>query len=389
MNNIKILSFSEASEAIVNLYSSDYYTQLSRLRQVVPYMETIRKSRDETAHSAFLCWMFNNPELQNSLMPPLLSLLRLLALRADVTTIYSQMDQSLQHEILTNNINIHKLEANIERTTKSKSGNGRVDIEINISYAIGGGSLKKMRIILENKIDSNEHDQQCKKYYADYSQKNDVDTSLYVYVSPDNGEQLSDPHFIQISYQDILDKIISPLMVVSDSLSARVNNYLCTFIESITSIRHKKGQLAMDEKTRKLLTDFYNNNEELILAAINAAAPDEVKKQVNIGKNYDSYELTYTVNGRQKTEIVSAKSRLAKKFVEIYLEIHPNTTFNQIKDLLKSVKSNLVYLTDKPRTYKIEGKDWYIESGIWGDGHPYFTKLKELMSKNGIDISEI
>lgn len=380
-------------QKIVELYSSPEYARLVQLYQVVPFMEAIHKHRNETAYSSFLCWLFNQPELQRQPIQPALSLLRLLALRRDDNT---QMSNTLWRSILTNGISIKKVQAATETATKSDKGNGRADIELLIDFNLMGDSadLHTIRIVIENKIDTAEHDDQCKKYFRHFTKLNDVEENIYTFLAPNAVSSLSDPHFIQITYQDLLNHVIAPTVAVPETLPKRIVNYIDNFIETITSIRQNRGkytQIAMDKELQELLTEFYNNNEDIIMAAISAAAPEEVKEKMQEAKrDYTSYAITYIVDGIQKQKIVNAKSQLAKKFVEAYLEINNNTSMSQMNDILRDVKAGLITDHNDSRTAKIEGRDWYIQSGIWGKGSKYFENLKLLIEKTqNFELSEI
>lgn len=381
-------------QAISNFYASRTYTLLNRRMLTVPFMEAIGKSRSETCHSAFLNWLFQSNELQYSVAPPATSLLRLLAARSMYDS--DLMDNTLCTEILTNNIEVYHVESHPEQSTSSKFGNGRSDLEIIVKYRICRDDIvttKSIRIIIENKIDSHEGKNQCKKYYEHYQRKNDVDYTLYTYLAPITPDKLSSKHFITITYQDILNKVILPLSHDNGILSTRTQAYITMFAENITSLRNNKSkiQIAMDAEIKSLLTDFYKNNEELILAAIDAAAPDEIRekvKEVMSGKDYTSYRLTYSVNGNITTKEITAKSRLAKTFVEVYCEMNPSATLSDVTGVLNNIKNNLISTNEKDRTYKIDGKDWYIESGIWGKKSKYFESLLEVIKKYNITLDE-
>lgn len=383
-------NYIEVFQAISSFYSSKTYALLLRRLNTIPFIEAIGKGRSETSHSAFLQWLFNATEFNNLVSFPVKSLLRLLALKSWGTP--ELMDKALCTSILTDSININFIRAEIEQSTKSEYGDGRSDIEIkgSFDYAKKPGNTQSFRIVIENKIDSKEGKNQCKKYYEYYSHLDNINYTIYVYLSPIEPTELSSPHFITITYQDLLNNVLNPLLHDKTNLSDRALTYLNMFVENITSLRTNKSkiQLAMDTELKELLKDFYNNNEELILAAIDAAAPDEIRskvREIRGGKDFSSYRLTYMVNGTLRYKQVTAKSKLAKTFVEIFLEINPNASLSDIQAILNPIKKNVISNNDRSRAYQIEGKDWYIDSGIWGKGSNYFDELLRVIKNQSID----
>lgn len=387
-------NFEDIFEAISTFYSSDTYARLSRRLQTIPFMEAIGKSRSETCHSAFLQWLFNAKELQHAVSSPVKSFLRLLAVRSMYKP--ELMSKELCNAILTDSLDIEDVSAQLEQSMKSDIGNGRSDIEITArikNISIPGGHSMPIRIVVENKIDSHEGANQCKKYYEYYQKHTDVKDTLYVYLAAVLPDTLSSPHFIKITYQDILNRVIVPLMHDMEIIPERDQAYIKMFVENITSLRasKSKSQIAMDSELKALLTNFYKNNEDLILAAIDAAAPDEIRSKVQEakgGKDYTSYVLTYTdAHNKSVKRSVTAKSRLAKTFVEIYMDIHPNASLSDIQGVLNPIKTNVISTDDRPRTYQIEGRDWYIDSGIWGKDSKYFDNLLHVIKENGVTVN--
>ncbi len=150
----------------------------------------------------------------------------------------------------------------------------------------------------------------------------------------------------------------------------------------------------MDSELKKLLTDFYNNNQELILASIEAAADEETREVArkirdHNAKDYTSYTLTYNGAGKNVVIEVKAKSKLAKSFVEAYCNVHPEASLSDMQRILSEVKNGVITDEERDRTYQIDGKDWYIDAGIWGKGHKYLDTLLKVIRKNGFEITEI
>lgn len=390
-------NISDVLKKISDFYNSQTYALLKRRLLTVPFMEILGKQRGETCHSSFLHWFFHSPELMLSVASPISSLLRLLATRSKFDE--DLMGKKLCMDILTDNLKVKDVSAGVEQYTESAQGNGRADIVLDVEYGLKDSDRSdnhRLRIVIENKIDSKEGKNQCAKYHDYYSKKTDVAHTLYVFLSPYIVDELSSRYFIQITYNDIVTKVIEPLMHDRQAISSRAYGYITNFLENITSLRNTQihPQIAMDSELKKLLKDFYNNNQELILASIEAAADEETRDiakniRAQNAKDYSSYILKY--NGPEKNIDVKIdrKSKLAKAFVETYCQVHPGASLSSLQNILNVVKKGVITDEDRDNSYQIEGKDWYIDSNIWASGSSYLKKLFEVIRENRFEIIEI
>ena len=154
-----------------------------------------------------------------------------------------------------------------------------------------------MQVIIENKIDSQEgrkkrsgktgvdaYDQasQTERYFM-ATQRDDV-YQWYVYLTPDaqipgrhysKEEEPTDPHFIHITYQDILDGIIIPLLA-SSSISSRARFLLEEFRNQLAfpSLNGVSVQpsIAIGNDQSKELTAVWKEYKDLITDAALAAS---------------------------------------------------------------------------------------------------------------------
>ena len=171
-----------------DIYSSEEYNLLMKKRSQTTYLEVMKKQRSETIFTSMLAWIFSDPDFdkgsfesvaecqsntsnrkkgnmrENKLESPILYLLRLLALKAED----AQMDNNLRKKIMTNEIVVKVLPAKTEVSTSNSKGKAfeRIDLQLDcIVKDKTNFKEKKLRIFLENKVDSDEHDEQCNKYY--------------------------------------------------------------------------------------------------------------------------------------------------------------------------------------------------------------------------------
>ena len=293
------------------------------------FFEIISKERSETTYSAFLKWLLQENSLDGETCNPLSLLLDVLVRRSEeqkgqIITVLS--DESLKRSIVTRNLNIKSVKVETEKlvsglaeailakpystsyvsyigilsdddlrkiAAKSKD---RIDLFVDCAVESESLSAKRLQIIIENKIDSVEgrkkqsevtgakdYDDasQTKRYYLatkfstfDSGKAYDGrDTlQLYVYLTPQvpTSEVCTDNHFIQISYQDIVDCVLTP-MLSSSSLSPRSRFFIEEFLNQLvfpslegTTVH---PSIAVGKEDSKELTNVWKNNQPLLTHA--------------------------------------------------------------------------------------------------------------------------
>ena len=334
-----------------------------------------------------IAWLFNNNEFCNLPESSLLFLLRLIANTADRQKPKDNINfQDLWKRIFLNQVSkLSKVkneyaETEIQTITtvnNSEEEKGKADIVI--TCTVDGND--KIRICIENKVDSKEHDDQCKKYYNYFSKldKSDGFKTIYVFLAPQNPQkELSDGgHYIKITYQDLLDAVLYPLVQYKDMLSSQSYFYLIEYINTLTSIR-TNTILAMSQEYNKLLQNFYSANEDLIFAAIQAAAPEELKEQAsnlhnNIHGQRKEYKITFPNGIIVKAIGYTATAReIAKYLIKNNIELSDWEKLECKKDTNK----DKWFIQDKKnnKSKQIEGSNYYYNIN-WGEGK--FQSLKD------------
>lgn len=325
------------------------------------FPEILSIGRRETSHSSFLAWLFNNNgnhQLGNFALIKLLEIVVRRSIRQD--KVY--LDSTLKNAILTDSLVINSLSVNTEQAIKTSSKkNGRIDIVMKANVEIPDSTVKIIRVIIENKISSNEHDEQTQTYF-DYYEKiksgNEEEINLYLYLTPISSLELSfldQPEcsckcFIQINYQDVLDYILEPALEninIPDKTKFIITEYIQTLsqpsLQEEDSFNNNQNLIimAIGEKERKLLTSFWENNETLILAAMNAISTDgnqdsevseEVKKVYNsLTKSSRDYSK-FSINGQGSFN----KRGLVCEIIKLYAKSHPDIKLPQLKEKFPS-----------------------------------------------------
>lgn len=382
-------TLSDAAGRLLDIYKSDEYLQLLKKRSRTTYLEAMHKQRSETIFSSLIAWILENPDFNKpEVESPIMYLLRLLAHKA-----YSAeklMDKDLRNKILINDIDINNVSA---QTEVPIGGKRRVDVVVTCDVTCKSDNAqssnpKKIRIILENKVDSQEHSKQCKVYHDHFENQTDEYTNIYVYLSIEEPKTLSDGSFITITYQELLDYVLITILMQGEMFSEKSRNYLQDFIDTITSINNNP-QIAMDQETQQLLKDFYEKNKDLIRMAVLEGSDDQDLKDAtkeSQDREYEKFDITY--NGKT----VSAVSRAKIATVAIDMLGKDGWAPDKIKETLDGVVWMIPAGGNRPSGYDAEVKfpngDVYLVH-THRYGKELGKKLVEVLENMGFKITKI
>lgn len=248
--------------------------------------------RNENVHSNFLSWILSPDEKHGLGNYPMRKFLEMIVMTL-FDCQYSKGRTNLFPEefidyIITGNYEIDDVKIEREKVIDK---NKRIDIFIDLSLKLDREDLeiKNIKIILENKVYSREHSKQTVQYY-EWAYENFKDSSelVFLYLSPISNIELQNlseqqcrcKEYIQINYQYLVDYVLEPCKMQQLSLEASslIDNYLrCLSYPSIDEDSIKNGGLVMavNERERKLLLDFWEGNKPLLLAMLNVLKDDE------------------------------------------------------------------------------------------------------------------
>ena len=293
---------------VLQFYNSPALHKLQSLCSRKTFMEICGKSTSETAHSAFLKWLFENKEFSRLPLAPVITFLRLYSLKS-----FNQ-DINAESKILVDKFRTGEIKSicNVTAKTEVPTTQKRfVDIELTITLNDGS----KLRCCIENKIYSKEHDKQCEAYYQFYQSKDDGIPTIYIFLSPDKGNITDNPHYVNITYQELYDSVLLPLYeYFNEHHSDRAISNLREYIETLTSINEDNyTPLVMSDEYKNLLKEIYNNHRDLFYAAIEAHGTDEEK---NLTKKA-SYTVSF-LDGKELSAI--GYTKMAKTVIETLLD---------------------------------------------------------------------
>ncbi|MCF0211102.1 MAG: PD-(D/E)XK nuclease family protein [Bacteroidales bacterium] len=353
------LNYIDLVNRINQYYNSATKKKLDIKVEEKPFLVITKKARDEISHSNFLGWLFDTPDIQAKVVTLFIQAIYNRGMKQNpklksLTYISTFIPISLYGGLSVSDINVER---------ECKTENGR-KIDIVVEFAAKNSKcaqIRKIRLVIENKVYAKESADQTTDYYTNYNGK-DKYKNIYIYLTPKPNSQIKDlkeascqcKDFLEMNYQDILDGVLESLCVDND-ISEYYRKIIQDYINTLTYFttpesegkNNKKNEykfMAMDTTTRELLESFFNENRDLIttsLEALRDVADDEENEELaeqlheitgvknSNAKDYTKY--TTNIDGHcnpyGKTELVAeiAKDYLSKHTQEEFAKNFKST----------------------------------------------------------------
>ena len=401
-------------------------------------MEKMGIARSETAHSAFLANLLKSDNGLGLEESAIMWLLHILIEREDNATAYSTspiptdvkaavLSQTLKYDI--EEITTEKVIDDVAHSyfaTQSQYNNKRCDdrLDIYIKLKVNGLSVKYLEIVIENKVLQDENGPKSKnssgydslfqtqRYYTACSHKKPSDTAqLFVFLTPDEVEEetkAKDKHFIQISYQDVLDTIIIPQLdnnMLTSNERQELENYVDALNLPTLDIQAKKRiVMAMTEEARTDKQTYLKKNKELIINVIKAKEKEAsnsssltqeeqilvsfADKRKNLfaahGMDFDTFDksknyFVFITDGATYRIAHLCTADVAVNFAKLYYKYNSGSSIGQLNNDFANVKPNIFSVCNVQKNntnsalYVKIANDVYFPKNIWANN--YFNKL--------------
>ena len=401
-------------------------------------MEKMGIARSETAHSAFLANLLKSDNGLGLEESAIMWLLHILIEREDNATAYSTspiptdvkaavLSQTLKYDI--EEITTEKVIDDVAHSyfaTQSQYNNKRCDdrLDIYIKLKVNGLSVKYLEIVIENKVLQDENGPKSKnssgydslfqtqRYYTACSHKKPSDTAqLFVFLTPDEVEEetkAKDKHFIQISYQDVLDTIIIPQLdnnMLTSNERQELENYVDALNLPTLDIQAKKRiVMAMTEEARTDKQTYLKKNKELIINVIKAKEKEAsnsssltqeeqilvsfADKRKNLfaahGMDFDTFDkskkyFVFITDGATYRIAHLCTADVAVNFAKLYYKYNSGPSIGQLNNDFANVKPNIFSVCNVQKNntnsalYVKIANGVYFPKNIWANN--YFNKL--------------
>lgn len=283
-------------EQIIGFYNDPLYQELKAYYGKTTLFNILKIERNENRHSAFLAWLLDENGSHGLGEEPLKRFMRLLA----------KMDDKYNEPFLVGNYQVENAKIDTEHPVSIGSKKGRIDVFIEFDYK-GENGTNHVHVIIENKVYTNEHDEQTKLYLdwarQEYKGKHNQNI-IGVFLAPDCPEKCSgdtkDFSYVKITYQDILQDLIEPLLKMEMSPEARI--LITDYIINLGQPVQDKGEdgkgnnqdsiLAISNANVSKFLQLYERNEELLDAALYAKCYERNEKQLQaVFKDFDKFKV--------------------------------------------------------------------------------------------------
>ena len=408
-------------------------------------MEKMGIARSETAHSAFLANLLKSDNGLGLEESAIMWLLHILIEREDNATAYNStsskspiptdvkaavLSQTLKYdieEITTEKVIDDVAHSYFAAHYNNKKCDDRLDIYIKLK--VNGLSVKYLEIVIENKVLQDENGQKSKngfgydsltqtqRYYTACSYNKSSDTAqLFVFLTPEEVEEetkAEDKHFIQISYQDVLDTIIIPQLdnnMLTNNERQELENYVDALNLPTLDIQAKKRiVMAMTEEARTDIQTYLKKNKELIINVIKAKEKEAsnsssltqeeqilvsfADKRKNLfaalGMDFDTIKPTYyfvfITDGDTYRIAHLCTADVAVNFAKLYYKYNSGSSIGQLNNDFANVKPNIFSVCNVQKNntnsalYVKIANGVYFPKNIWANN--YFNKLLAMINK--------
>ena len=335
----RVLTREKVEEWLMQFHSNQATRAIIRKINQNSILDIYGIARSETHHSKFLAWLFNPNESHNTRELALRKLLNIAVRRGIKQNNQSKDFQWFKNTVLTSATHSSTSASNVQVLTESyveaqgkKGAKGRIDILIQ-NVELG---TEPINIVIENKIYSNEHDEQTTTYFEGINKKfpKQKNINIFLYLTPksnwempkEDGPSCTCKDFIEINYQDILTEVLTSILEepISSATKIAIEDYIhCITSPSIHSKNY--NTMATDKETNEMLKKFWDANEDLIRAAIYAFASSEdedSKVEINnLKEALDKYTISrdytkYSIDGQGAYN----KNALVKEIVTRIIE---------------------------------------------------------------------
>jgi hypothetical protein len=115
----------------------------------------------------------------------------------------------------------------------------------------------QLAVVIENKVDSDEHSDQCARYWSLMSDQYPSFRMLGILLTP-NGVQASDDRYVSLSYGDVAEVVDELLAAEASALGADVRSLLVHYVQMLR--RH----IVEDSRVAELCRQIYRRHKQAL-----------------------------------------------------------------------------------------------------------------------------
>lgn len=317
---------------------SDFLNKILMIKSSKPYIDygnyhrgnifgITKMSRRELMHSNFIAWALD-PGASHALgFYPLYQLVRSIgSVQGNADNVgATKISPSLLYKFYDDNFIV---DATIEREASVPVGKNTRFIDLLIEITT---TEKILPIIIENKVDANETDDQTLAYHhwgetEAYPDRTIFFDPIYIYLYPEykSKKQKSDK-YIRMTYQELVDYILDPSLVKCNDVVAK-NNYK-QYLQALSfQLDNEKGgqTMAISNEEKQILKEFVNENRDLlcaVLGELDEVDPAALAKVTSSLKDDSKYEFEKKEYGKGQLVLAVVKKFFADNPAVTYVDL--------------------------------------------------------------------
>ncbi len=272
-------------DQIIDFYNDELFQKINAYYGKKTLFNILKIERNEKRHSAFLAWLLDIKGSHGLGEEPFRRFMRLL----------SKQDDKYNNPFLYGNYRIANMEVETERPAKIKNCKTRyVDVDMEFGFTVNKVDEPVfVHIILENKVYTEEHDEQtdfyCKWAFEEQEISKKNKWIIGVFLSPELTEKCAgdtdDFEYVKITYDDILKYVIEPLLAQEMPAETRVilSDYVINLCQpwKVKNDDDKKAStdkdtiLAMSRESKENFDSLYKKFKDLMDSALFANCYDD------------------------------------------------------------------------------------------------------------------
>ena len=370
------------------MYNDKTYQELKDYYGKTTIFNVLGIERNENRHSAFLRWLFDNRSSHGLRDEPMKKLLRLYALHMP-----KKEYPFLNIMLMAGNYELEISEIVPEKSVKKSNGaDGRIDIWARMTISDKEeDNVVSLVLIIENKIYSNEGDNQTQEYHNYFVKTKGVDDiPIEIFLTPKDAKKPDCDSFKHITYPELLKYVILPLSNMDMPKDA--SQIITDYVRNLSKPSNEGGRgysvIATSDEEAEKLKKIYSDFKELYYSALIAGNLEQIIK--TIGKKDNLVSLANFLNAQQLISLPSDHKIKREEYVTMIqgmdnrqlLEAFWNSNEDLFKAILPQIE-NMLLPIDREQIFKESHRDTSRYS-VYVKGKSYGNRLFKNRAANAI-----
>ena len=258
------------NKQILDMFNDSTYQGLKAYYEKTTVFNVLGVERNETRHSAFLCWLFNSNASHGLGEEPMKKLLRLYATKMNV-------DDSFRIMLMTGNYHLELTDIVTEKSTSDERADkakrkDRMDVWATMTLKDSAGNDQSLALVIENKIYAGDQTNQMQRYCR-YAKQHYDDNALVLYLTL-NGRNPNDTStgndlkenedYYAVSYADDIVQWLK-LCLCECTFTPRIRETIGQYLDIIKQLTNND----MNEEYIHNINEILSSNPEATAAIFN------------------------------------------------------------------------------------------------------------------------